>query len=182
MFLLCPAIVGGGATQPPPCMSAPTQGQSWPVAKRIQEAAISDSAGEKIMVKVVKKRGPTILSQLQVFDPTPRRHCGIDDCFSCSSVNVGKCRLPNIVYRLRCESCHSNIQQDPPNPPGTAPGPSNPQSGGPHSPPQPPTHLCGVIWKGHVCQGEGAPYIPQQEEPPQCTVETQCTCSWWGRC
>ena len=135
------------------------------LAKKMQESVVRDSSGDKIQVRVVERKGPTILSILQKSDPTPKRPCSKEDCFPCTSGNIGKCRLPSVLYRLRCETCCDTIQQDPAHPPGTAPGPGPDQGQGHQNPRVPPPTYVGETGRVMYIRGKEHLSALQRKDP-----------------
>ena len=81
------------------------------LAKLLQAAERNNSQGRTWGIKVVEKRGPTILSKVSKSYPWPTSRCAAPECFPCSTAEpqdkppkVG-CRTPGVSYKIICITC-----------------------------------------------------------------------------
>ena len=76
------------------------------VLKRMYENEIKKSG---IRIKVVERTGRTLKSQLQTSNPFKDKHCNREDCFICTTTNVGNCNTESVTYEVTCrETCGGN--------------------------------------------------------------------------
>ena len=64
-----------------------------------------------LRIKVVERSGRTLKSQLQTSNPFKQRQCGREDCFICTTSNVGNCYTEGVTYSIDCQStdaCRKN--------------------------------------------------------------------------
>ena len=57
-----------------------------------------------LRIKVLERRGRTLKSQLQSSNPFKRKQCGREDCFICTTSNVGNCSTEGVTYAIDCQS------------------------------------------------------------------------------
>ena len=76
--------------------------------KQMYQHAIRKS---RFRMKVVKRSGRTLKSQLQTSDPFRAGGCGRGDCFVCTTTGKGNCMTESVTYRLKClgEGCSKNV-------------------------------------------------------------------------
>lgn len=64
-----------------------------------------------LRIKVVERSGKTLKSQLQTSNPFKQKQCGREDCFICTTSNVGNCYTEGVTYSIECQSteaCRKN--------------------------------------------------------------------------
>ena len=58
-------------------------------------------------VLIVERAGPKMSDILNNKTPWNKEHCGRPDCEPCKT-KTGKCKVPNITYKIQCETCAQN--------------------------------------------------------------------------
>ena len=63
-----------------------------------------------LRIRVVERTGRTLKSQLQTSNPFRKKNCGRNDCFVCTTSNIGNCNTEGISYHIECqgENCTKN--------------------------------------------------------------------------
>ena len=69
--------------------------------KKMYEHEIQKSG---LRIKVIERAGRTLKSQLQSSNPFKPRQCGREDCFICTTSNVGNCSTEGVTYAIDCQS------------------------------------------------------------------------------
>ena len=75
--------------------------------KKMYENEIRKSG---LRIRVVERTGRTLKSQLQTSNPFRKKNCGRNDCFVCTTSNIGNCNTEGISYNIDCqgENCMKN--------------------------------------------------------------------------
>ena len=86
----------------------PTRGSV--LVRSLQAIERKNTVGRDWGVKVLKRRGPTVASQLCAAYPWRNSYCEQEDCIPCSTADKSKppwysCRTPGVGYVIRCLTC-----------------------------------------------------------------------------
>ena len=65
-----------------------------------------------LRIKVVERTGRTLKSQLQTSNPFRKKNCGRNDCFVCTTSNIGNCNTEGISYDIKCQGENCNKSDD----------------------------------------------------------------------